>query len=88
LLAALKNKQPLVVHIVRFPQLTINHAVVFFDAREAEGKIDFTIYDPNEPAQPRHIFFHRSRRTFEFPANNYFPGGRVDVYQVFHGCFY
>ena len=88
LLAHLKTNQPLVVHVVRFPQLTINHALVIFDALETADKIEFITYDPNDPAAPTAITYDRATRTFTLPTNKYFFGGRVDVYEVYRGWFY
>ncbi|MDB6017544.1 MAG: hypothetical protein JWR19_2033 [Pedosphaera sp.] len=88
LTAAIQDKRPPVVHLVRFPQLTINHAVVLFDAAETDQEINFTVYDPNNPVTPTHLIYDRVTRTFQFPANDYFPGGRVDVYEVYRGWFY
>jgi len=73
----------LVVHVVRFPQLTINHAVVLFDFQATSDQITFKIYDPNHPSEPGTLIFDRRSRTFQMPANDYFPGGRVDVYEVY-----
>ncbi|MDB6111830.1 MAG: hypothetical protein JWR69_3580 [Pedosphaera sp.] len=88
LVAAINADHPPVVHLVRFPQLTINHAVVFFAATETEREITFTVYDPNNPARPVFITYDRARRSFQFPANDYFPGGLVNVYEVYRGWFY
>ncbi len=84
LLAEIPNGAPLVVHIVRFPQLTINHALVVFGAEQEENQIRFLTYDPNLPAEPRVLNYDRATRTFLLATNDYFPGGRVDVYQVYH----
>src|SRR5579859_6660646 len=86
LAADLKADRPPVVHLVRFPQLTINHAVVLFDAAEDEKEIRFSVYDPNKPEKPALLTYDRASRTFNFPANDYFPGGRVDVYEIYRGC--
>ena len=88
LLADLKQKRPPVVHLIRFPHLTINHALVLFDATETPGEIRFTAYDPNNPRTPVALIYDRSGRTFQFPANDYFPGGRVDVYEVYRDWRY
>ena len=77
-----------VVHLVRFPQLTINHAVVPFASNDEGNRIAFSIYDPNRPSAPRTIYYEKPSRTFTFPANDYFPGGRVDVYEVYKGLLY
>jgi len=78
------RERPLVVHVVRFPQLSINHAVVVFDAKETEAGIDFVAYDPNEPANPITLLFDRATRTFALGPNNYFEGGRVDAYEILY----
>ncbi|HZQ48502.1 MAG TPA: hypothetical protein VFC07_15910 [Verrucomicrobiae bacterium] len=88
LLAELKQDRPPVVHLVRFPQLTINHAVVLFDATETEKEIRFAAYDPNNPKVPVPLVYDRASRTFQFPANDYYPGGQVNVYEVYHDWRY
>lgn len=77
-----------VVHLVRFPQLTINHGIVLFAARETATAIEFAAYDPNRPEAPARIEFDQATRTFQFPANHYWAGGRVDVIEIFRGWFY
>ena len=83
-----KNNRPPVVHLVRFPSLKINHAVLLYAAREGDSTIEFSTYDPNTPDQPTTLTYDRATRTFRFPTNNYFPGGRVDVYEVYRGYTY
>jgi hypothetical protein len=83
LMAAVRD-QPAIVHIVRFPSLSINHAMVFYDAEESEGGMTFTAYDPNVADAPVSIVFDRGKRRFHMRANHYFGGGRVDIYQVYH----
>jgi hypothetical protein len=80
----LNAKGPQVVHVVRFPQLSINHAVVVFGAKRTEEGIEFTIYDPNHTSKANDILFDAASRTFNMQANDYFPGGRVDVYEIFY----
>jgi len=76
------------VHLIRFPRITINHAVIIFDAKEDPKSIILSIYDPNQPSAPRTLIYDRATRTFNFPANDYFPGGRVDVYEIYKGWLY
>ena len=49
LLESLAQQAIPIVHLVRFPQLTINHGVVLFDHLEDEKEIRFAAYDPNQP---------------------------------------
>jgi len=80
----LAKNRPAAVHVVRFPALTINHAVVIYNWKDTEDEIRFDTYDPNNCAAPVVITYNKSSRTFYLPANDYFPGGRIDVYQVYH----
>ena len=84
----LKADRPPVVHLVRFPQLTINHAVVVFAAEETAQEIHFMTYDPNNQRTPVVLIFDRASRSFQFAANDYFPGGRVNVYEVYQDWRY
>jgi hypothetical protein len=88
LLAGVKQNHPAVVHVVCFPSLRINHAVLLFDAAETETEIRFTAYDPNSPAKPVILAFDRATRSFSFPTNFYFPGGRVNVYRIYYNWRY
>jgi hypothetical protein len=72
-----------VLHLVRFPSLSINHAVLVIGSEETEEKIRFAVYDPYEPTNPVNLEFDRKQQRFSFPRNAYFIGGRVDVYEVY-----
>ena len=84
----LKQRGAVVVHLVRFPQLTINHAVLMFEAQPGPEEIKFLTYDPNDPNTPALITYNRKNRTFQLPWNSYFPGGRVDVYPIYDRLLY
>jgi hypothetical protein len=88
LLADLKENRPPVVHVVRFPQLTINHCVLLFGATETEKEIKFSVYDPNKPDKPKVLDYDRATKTFNFAGNDYWPGGRVDIYEVYRSWDY
>lgn len=90
LLAELEQQRsPPVVHIVRFPSLAINHALLLCGAESSEEEIRFQAYDPNYPEAATTLAFRRKERRFFLPANDYFPrGGRVDVYPIFTGVLY
>lgn len=82
-LRMLQASRPAVVHVVRFPLITINHAVLLYDAVETPAEIRFTTYDPNNSEEPLVLTYNRATRTFAFPATNYFWGGPVNVYEVY-----
>ncbi|MGD1086270.1 MAG: hypothetical protein ABSA47_16160 [Verrucomicrobiota bacterium] len=77
-----------IVHLVRFPQLTINHGIVLYAAAKTEPGLQFTAYDPNIPERPSFLQYDAAKRTFFFAANCYWAGGRVDVFQIYHNCLY
>ena len=83
LLASLKRNWPPLVHVVNFPKLAINHALLVFDAKETESEIRFTAYDPNDMSQPITITFNRAQRRFLFPQTKYFAGGQVNLYEIY-----
>ncbi len=77
-----------VIHLVRFPKLTINHAVVVYDAEQEGEDVRFSCYDPNAPEEPLLVTYRASERRFYMPRNGYFIGGRVDVYEVYRNWLY
>ncbi len=83
LVDSLKRNQAPVVHVVCFPSLRINHALLIFHTKETEKTIEFATYDPNAPEKPTTLTYSRASRTFTFPTNFYFPGGKVDVYEIY-----
>ncbi len=84
LLKALRNEAVAVAHVVQFPSLSINHALLLFDGKPGDDRIEFSAYDPNCPERPLALSFDRQTRTFSLPLTHYYPGGVVDVYQVYH----
>jgi hypothetical protein len=88
LVAAIDRRRPPIVHLVRFPHITINHAVLLYDYRASADAIDFAAYDPNAPEAPAALRFERASRRFELDRNAYFQGGRVDVYEIYHRPWY
>ena len=85
---SLRQQRPPVVHLVRFPSLSINHAVLLYDVEESADAIAFSVYDPNSPDHPARLTYQRAQRRFAYPANLYFAGGRVDVYEIYRSMFY
>jgi hypothetical protein len=85
---SIHRNRPPVIHIARFPSLTINHALVLFDARETEAEVEFTAYDPYDPLKPALLTFKKADRQFYYPANDYFVGGKADVYEIYCGWNY
>ena len=88
LVARLRRDISPVVHLVKFPALTINHSMLPFDAQETTQGIEFHAYDPNNPARPEKIFYDASRKTFSLPPNFYFAGGDLDIIEIFRNWLF
>jgi hypothetical protein len=88
LFAHVQEGRACIVHLVDFPRLEINHAVVAFGATRTAHGITFEIYDPNSPGAPGTLTFESEGRSFVFPYNKYFRGGKLDAYEVYHAWQY
>ena len=88
LIAALKRHYLPIVHIVKFPSLTVNHAIVLFDVTETGRGWEFTAYDPNNVDKSERLTFDRATQTFFLPANSYWPSGALDVSHISRSWFF
>jgi hypothetical protein len=80
--------RPPIVHLVCFPSLAINHAVVVFELSETAEEMRFMVYDPNEPGKPAPLIFDRTGRAFYYGRNSSFVGGRVNLFEIYHAWNY
>jgi len=88
LAAALKQNRLPIVHLVKFPALTINHCIVLFGATKTGGGWEFESYDPNNAAEPEKLTFDRASQTFSLAANACWPGGELNVSHIYRTwCF-
>ena len=87
-LTELRRNHPPILHLLRFPELSINHAVLLFGWKEVGNEIVFDVYDPNAPDKPSTLQFDKVESKFQFPRNNYFPGGEVKAYEVYRNWLY
>jgi len=85
---SLRRNRPPVVHLARFPQLTINHAILLLDVRETATKVTFVTYDPYVSSNAVELVYDRRQRKFEFAGNDYYIGGWVNVYEVYSAWNY
>jgi hypothetical protein len=74
-----------IVHLVKFPSLTINHGMILFDAAETGQGWEFSAYDPNDPVQAARLDFDRAAQTFSLPPNRYWAGGGLNVIEICRG---
>ena len=71
------------VHLFRFPRITINHGIVLYRFIEMPENIEFTAYDPNIPEHPVILIYEKKRRVFTFAPNIYWGGGVLSVMEIF-----
>jgi hypothetical protein len=88
LLGSLGRGWPPIVHVLRYPELTINHLVLVFAAEETPAEIRFHAYDPNDDGRPVLLTYDRAARVFSYSTTVYFPGGPVKAYEVYDGLLY
>jgi len=84
----LREGRVCIVHLFRFPRITINHGLVLYGLAESEREIQFEAYDPNIPAHPVQLTYDRTQRAFRFPPACYWAGGVVRVVEMFRGGLY
>lgn len=65
-LAELGEGRPVQFLVTNLPAWELNHTVVAYGYRlDAAGNILFSVYDPNDPAEPGRVTFDRAARRFE-----------------------
>lgn len=79
---------PQAVHVFRFPQLTINHALLAYASRDRGTKVEFETSDPNLPDAPLILNYEKETRRFTLPPTIYFKGGQVEAYCVYRNLVY
>jgi len=72
-----------IVHLFRFPRITINHGILLFGSTESDRGVEFDAYDPNFPDHPVKLAYDRAARSFIFPRALYWQGGPVNVYEMY-----
>lgn len=88
LAAAVARGEAPVVHVLRYPDLTLNHFVLVYAVEETPGELRFDAYDPNDADQPLRLTWDRGARTFVYARTLYFPGGPIRAYEVYDGLLY
>jgi hypothetical protein len=83
----LRDGSAAVIHLVKFPALTINHGMMLFDVAATDTGWKFSAYDPNDFQKPVVISFDKATRQFSMPGNGYFVGGNLDIIEIFASWF-
>ena len=71
------------VHLFRFPHITINHGIVLYGMNETDQTREFKAYDPNIPEHPVKLVYEKKRRVFTFAPNRYWGGGELNAIEIF-----
>ena len=79
----IRNKQPVVLWLTRFPSLAINHSVLAYAVRSKGALLQFDVYDPNYTDSPKKLTYNPADKTFSFEKTFYFKGGPVTVRTVY-----
>ncbi len=85
---ALRARPAPIVHLFRFPHITINHGIVVFGLKESEQEIHLDAYDPNIPERAVTLIYNLRGRFFSFPRTHYWAGGRVSAIEIYRGGLY
>lgn len=81
--AFLARGQPILLWMINFPSLSINHTVVVYSAEKHGERWIYTVYDPNFADAPKKLEYRPAERTFFLEPTFYFRGGKVNVRPVF-----
>jgi hypothetical protein len=71
------------VHLFRFPRITINHGILLYGLTESDHTTEFEAYDPNIPEHPVKLVYEHERRAFTFAPSRYWGGGVLSVVEIF-----
>lgn len=85
---SLQKRGVSLVHLFRFPHITINHGIVLYGFIETDTEIEFTAYDPNIPEHTVTLVYEKKRRVFTFAPNIYWGGGVLSVMEIYCGFPY
>ena len=80
--------RPPIVHVLRFPNITLNHMIVVYGAEVTPAEIRFLAYDPNDAEHAVVLAYDRGARRFSYPRTPYFPGGPVRAFEIYDGLLY
>jgi hypothetical protein len=81
--SALERNIPPIIHLVKFPALTINHSMLVFSVKQTDAGWDFQAADPNTTEKPLTLSFNNSTNTFTLPPNHYWSGGELDIIEIY-----
>lgn len=84
-LTELADGRPVQFLVTNFPTWELNHTVLAYGyALDATGNVRFTVYDPNDPAEPGRITFDRTARRFEASRLHDTEQGPIRAFRMYY----
>jgi len=87
MLRDLKAGYPTLLWLYNFPSLSINHAVLVYEAKHEPDRIRYKLYDPNYAELARELQYEPTTQTYIFGPTFYFKGGTVTPRAIYRGFF-
>jgi hypothetical protein len=88
LFRSIERGHPPIVHVMNFPRIDVNHAMLLYRAAVTTDGIRFHGYDPNRPDVPLELRYEQQRARFVLAPTPYFAGGPVKTYEIYRGWLY
>lgn len=84
---SLAQGHPVLVWLINFPSLSINHAVLVFKSEANDRCITYHAYDPNLTNRPQTLQYDPEKKEFSYNKTFYFRGGRVKARPIYLSHF-
>jgi hypothetical protein len=73
--------------VTNLPKVELNHTVVAYEARDTGGRVDFTIWDPNNPDGPGVLSWRRDEEHFWATRVYDTEPGDIRVFRMYYSWF-
>ncbi len=84
-LAELAEGRPVQFLVTNFPTWELNHTVLAYAyTLDAAGNVRFSVYDPNDPAEPGRVTFDRVERRFEASRLHDTEPGPIRAFRMYY----
>jgi hypothetical protein len=70
--------------VTNWPKPELNHTVVAYEFRDSSTRIEFVVWDPNDPAGPGLLTFDRPQRRFEATRLHDTALGLIRVFRMYY----
>jgi hypothetical protein len=70
--------------VTNLPTIELNHTVVAYAYRATESRVEFTVYDPNDPTAPGTLTFERTPQHFWATRIYDTRQGKIRAFRMYH----